>query len=71
MSCLVGNHGFLSSEVLNLLAEKGITDILVIVGGIIPDEDIPKLKEIGVKAVFGPGSKVADVVKFIRDNVRS
>ena len=71
MSCLAGNHEFFSDEVLKLLSQKGITDKLVIVGGIIPDEDIPKLKDIGVKAVFGPGSKVADVVKFIKDNVRS
>ena len=71
MSCLAGNHEFLSREVFNLLAQRGITDILVIVGGIIPDEDIPKLREIGVKAVFGPGSKIGDVVKFIKDHVRS
>ncbi len=71
MSCLAGNHEFLSSEVLELLAQKGITDRLVIMGGIIPDEDIPKLKDIGVKAVFGPGSKIVEVVRFIKDNVRS
>jgi methylmalonyl-CoA mutase C-terminal domain/subunit len=71
MSCLAGNHEFLSIEVLEQLAQKGITDKLVIIGGIIPDEDIPKLKDIGVKAVFGPGSKIAEVVKFIRDNVTS
>lgn len=71
MSCLTGNHEFFSSEVLTLLTQKGITDKLVIVGGIIPDEDLPKLKNIGVKAVFTPGCKVADIVKFIKDNVRS
>lgn len=71
ISCLTGNHQILSSEIINLLADKGANDIIVILGGIIPEEDIPILKKAGVKAVFGPGSQMADIIKFIRENVRN
>ena len=70
ISCLTGNHNYLCSQMLKLLREKGVSDILFIVGGIIPEDDIPYLKKIGVDAIFGPGSHVADIVKFIRENVR-
>ncbi|MFC2007332.1 cobalamin B12-binding domain-containing protein [Chloroflexota bacterium] len=70
ISCLTGNYKYLCSEVIELLTAKGATDILVIAGGIIPEEHIPLLKDIGVKAAFGPGSRVADMVKCIRENVR-
>lgn len=70
LSCLTGNHDYLCSQVVKLLTERGITDVLVIAGGIIPEEDIPYLKDVGVRGIFGPGSQVADIVKFIRENVR-
>lgn len=70
LSCLTGNHNYLCSQVVKLLTERGITDVLVIAGGIIPEEDIPYLKDVGVRGIFGPGSQVADIVKFIRENVR-
>lgn len=70
ISCLTGNYKYLCSEVIKLLTEKGATDVLVIAGGIIPEAHIPSLKNIGVRAVFGPGSQVADMAKFIRENVR-
>ncbi|MDD4334350.1 MAG: cobalamin B12-binding domain-containing protein [Desulfotomaculaceae bacterium] len=69
MSILSGAHGTLFPEVVNLLREKGAGDILVVGGGIIPEEDIPALKEAGVAAVFGPGTPLADVVSYIKESV--
>ncbi len=70
ISCLTGNHIYLCRQVIKMLTKKGVNDALIIVGGIIPEEDIPLLNKIGVKAAFGPGSRIADIVKCIRDNVR-
>jgi methylmalonyl-CoA mutase C-terminal domain/subunit len=56
---------------MELLKEKGLTDVLVVVGGIIPDVDIPKLREMGVTGIFLPGSPMQDIVDFINKNVRS
>lgn len=70
LSILSGAHNALFPEIMKLLREAGVTDCLVLAGGIIPDEDIPRLKELGVKEVFGPGTPTAQVVSFIRDNVR-
>lgn len=67
MSILSGAHGTLFPEVVNLLREKGAGDILVIGGGIIPDEDIPALKEAGVAEIFGPGTPLENVVKYIQE----
>ncbi len=69
MSILSGAHGTLFPEVVNLLREKGAGDVLVVGGGIIPDDDIPALKEAGVAEVFGPGTPLADVVKYIKDKL--
>lgn len=69
MSILSGAHGTLFPEVVNLLREKGAGDILVIGGGIIPDDDIPALKEAGVAEVFGPGTPLENVVKYIQEHV--
>lgn len=70
ISCLTGNYKYLSSEVIRLLREKGATDVIVILGGIIPEAHIPSLKKMGVNAVFGPGSRIADIAKVIRENAR-
>lgn len=69
MSILSGAHGTLFPEVMNLLREKGAGDILVIGGGIIPEEDIPALKEAGIAEIFGPGTPLENVVKFIQEHV--
>jgi methylmalonyl-CoA mutase C-terminal domain/subunit len=55
---------------MELLKEKGVHDVLVIGGGIIPDEDIPSLKEIGIAEIFGPGTYTDDIIKYIKDNLR-
>ncbi len=69
LSSLSGAHDLLP-EIVEQLKKRGMGDILVIAGGIIPDEDIPVLKEKGVSAVFGPGTPVPEIAKFIRENVK-
>jgi methylmalonyl-CoA mutase C-terminal domain/subunit len=69
MSVLSGAHDYLFPRVTELLREAGASDVLVIAGGIIPEEDIPGLMEIGIKAVFGPGTSTKDIVRFIQENV--
>jgi methylmalonyl-CoA mutase C-terminal domain/subunit len=69
LSSLSGAHDLLP-EIVEQLRKKGRGDILVIAGGIIPDDDIPVLKEKGVRAVFGPGTPVPEIAKFIRENVK-
>ncbi len=71
MSILSGAHATLFPEVVNLLKEKGAGDILVVGGGIIPDEDVPDLKAAGIAEVFGPGTPLENVVKYIQDNVKN
>jgi methylmalonyl-CoA mutase C-terminal domain/subunit len=70
MSILSGAHDYLFPKVMELLTEKGITDILVIGGGIIPDEDIPNLKSSGIAAIFGPGTTTGEIIRFIQENVK-
>jgi methylmalonyl-CoA mutase C-terminal domain/subunit len=70
LSLLSGAHMTLFMDVTKLLKEKGLDDVLVIGGGIIPEEDIPKLKKVGVSGVFGPGTHCDDIVDFIRKNVK-
>ncbi len=70
LSILSGAHMTLLPKVTRLLREKGLDDVLVTAGGIIPDDDIPALKEAGIAAVFGPGTTIREVADFIRANVR-
>ncbi len=70
LSCLSGAHLFLFGEVVRLLRESGAGDITVIGGGIIPEEDIPKLKEAGIQQVFLPGTSLDAILKWTDDNVR-
>jgi len=69
MSCLSGAHGYLFPRVMELLKEKGISDILVLGGGIIPDEDRPALKAAGIAEIFTPGTDTRDIISFIKDRV--
>ncbi len=71
LSVLSGAHEYLFPRVMELVREKGIPDVLVVGGGIIPDEDIPAMKAAGIAAIFGPGTYTADIIKYIRDNVRN
>lgn len=70
MSILSGAHDYLFPKVMELLKEKGVEDIMVIGGGIIPDEDVPSLKACGIAEIFGPGTNTQDIVGFIKANVR-
>ena len=69
LSILSGAHNQIFPEVLRLLKEKGAGDVLVFAGGIIPDEDIPALKALGIREVFQPGTNTEDVVAFVRKSV--
>ncbi len=70
LSILSGAHMTLVPRICALMREKGMDDVLVAAGGIIPDEDVPVLKESGVAAVFGPGTTIGEVAAFLRANAR-
>ena len=69
MSILSGAHMALFPKVMDLLRASGMDDVLVVAGGIIPDEDVPALNEMGVTGIFGPGTPTDKIVEFIRENV--
>lgn len=69
LSILSGAHLELFPAVTEGLRKKGREDVLIIAGGIIPEDDIPSLKQIGVRAVFGPGTSTEDIISFIRKEV--
>ena len=66
LSILSGAHMALAPRIMELLKANGQDDIHVFIGGIVPDEDIPRLKEIGVRGVYGPGASTQDIVNDIR-----
>jgi methylmalonyl-CoA mutase C-terminal domain/subunit len=70
LSSLSGAHMHLFPEVVRLLNEQGADDVLVVGGGVIPDEDIPQLKEAGISEVFTPGSPLAGMAEYIRANLK-
>jgi len=70
LSILSGAHDYLFSRVMELLKEKGATDIAVFGGGIIPEEDIPILTRSGVKNLFLPGTSIEEAVKWVRENIK-
>ncbi|NVL92588.1 MAG: cobalamin B12-binding domain-containing protein [Desulfobacterales bacterium] len=70
LSSLAGAHMYLFTRVAELLHENGVDDIVICGGGIIPEEDIPKLKKVGIKEIFTPGSTLDDIVKWVKKNVK-
>ncbi len=70
VSILSGAHNTIIPRICQLLRDAGMEEVLVIVGGIVPDDDIPKLKEAGVSAVFQPGASTQEIVEFIRSHVK-
>ena len=70
LSLLSGAHNTLFTEVVEALKAKGMGDVLVVGGGVIPESDIPGLKEAGVKAIFTPGTPTKEVIDFIKENVK-
>lgn len=70
MSILSGAHGHLFPKVVDLVRAEGMDDVLIIGGGVIPETDIPALKEAGIAAVFTPGTPTGEVVNFIKEHVK-
>lgn len=68
LSILSGAHMALCPRVVELLRQQGLDDVMVLVGGIVPDEDIEPLRQAGIAAVFGPGTSTQDIAAFIREN---
>ena len=67
LSVLSGAHNHLFPEVIRLLNEKGLSDVAVFGGGIIPEEDVTKLKKAGVKEIFTPGAPLEDIINFVKN----
>ena len=70
MSVLSGAHMTLCPRIMELMKKEGLDEVLVVVGGIIPDHDIAKLKALGVSEVFQPGASTEDIISYIRQNAR-
>jgi methylmalonyl-CoA mutase C-terminal domain/subunit len=70
LSLLSGGHNYYFPKIIDLLKEKGMGHVLVLAGGIIPNEDRKSLKEKGIKEIFGPGSTISEIAAFIKENVR-
>jgi methylmalonyl-CoA mutase, C-terminal domain len=69
MSILSGAHMAIFPKVMQLLADNGVNDVLVMAGGILPDEDIPAIERMGIKGNFGPGTPMSTIIDFVRANV--
>jgi methylmalonyl-CoA mutase C-terminal domain/subunit len=70
LSILSGAHLTLLPRICSLLHERGLDDVLVVAGGIVPDDDVPRLQEAGVSAVFGPGTTIGEVATYLREHAR-
>ena len=70
LSILSGAHMTIFPRVMEMMRERGMDDVLLFGGGIIPEDDVSKLKEAGVSAVFLPGASTQDIIKYIRENVK-
>ena len=70
LSILSGAHTHLFSKVMKLLKENDVEDIVVMGGGVIPEEDIPELKKVGIAEIFTPGTDTRDIIKFIKEKVK-
>jgi methylmalonyl-CoA mutase C-terminal domain/subunit len=70
MSLLSGAHNTLFPKVVNMLKDKGMNEVLIVGGGVIPDADIPGLKAAGVSEIFTPGTPTSAIVEFIKTNVK-
>ncbi len=66
ISSLSGAHDYLFPKIAKLFKDKGVTDILILGGGIIPEEDIPKMKESGIEEIFGPGTRTDHIIQYIQ-----
>jgi len=69
LSILSGAHRTLFPRIMQLLKEKGLKDVIVFAGGIIPEEDVPDLKKLGIKEIFGPGTTTGAIIQYVFDHV--
>ena len=70
MSILSGAHNYLFPRVVELLNEQGVDDVLIVGGGVIPDDDIPSLKEAGIAEIFTPGTTTTQMIEYIKTNLK-
>ena len=70
LSILSGAHKALFPRIMTLLKQKGLTDVMVVAGGIIPQEDAAEMKKLGIKQIFGPGTTTDTILQYVVDNVR-
>ena len=70
LSILSGAHDYLFPRVMELLRERGVKDLLVLGGGVIPEDDVPALKALGISEILGPGTPTGEIVKYVRENVK-
>jgi methylmalonyl-CoA mutase C-terminal domain/subunit len=70
LSSLAGAHGYLFPRVVELLKENNAADIAVCGGGIVPEEDIPRMKELGIRAIFTPGTPLTEIVAWVDQNIK-
>ena len=70
LSVLSGAHMTLCPRIMELMKKEGLDDVLVVIGGIIPDQDVAKLKALGISEVFQPGASTEDIITYIRQNAR-
>jgi methylmalonyl-CoA mutase, C-terminal domain len=71
MSILSGAHMAIFPRVMELLQQNQVDDVLVAAGGILPDEDLPAIKALGIKGCFGPGTLMEEIICFVRENVQA
>lgn len=69
LSILSGAHKTIFPRIIQLLKQKGLTDVVVFAGGIIPEDDVPDMKKLGIREIFGPGTPTEAIVKYVFDNV--
>lgn len=69
-SILSGAHMYVMPRIMELVKENEMDDVLIFMGGIVPEQDLAKLKEIGIKGIFPPGSSLDEIVHFVKENVR-
>jgi methylmalonyl-CoA mutase, C-terminal domain len=70
VSILSGAHNYVMPRIMELMEQNQMADVMVFMGGIVPDQDIAELKKIGVKGIFLPGSSLDEIVNFVKQNVR-
>jgi methylmalonyl-CoA mutase C-terminal domain/subunit len=70
LSILSGAHRALFPRIMDLLRKKGLTDVMVFAGGIIPEEDVAEMKKLGIREIFGPGTTTDTIIRYVFENVR-